>query len=258
MASTIVQSPGQSTEEIVDQIAELIQQQGLQVGDRLPPIRELADRLGHKPTAIRDGLLQAQAVGLVRVLPRTGAFVQRLSANGNSGHMSDFAGDFAQSLDASEQNMFHLLDSRRVIELELGSRAIARRQIEDLLPLRQTLEAMTGIPADERRSNYVELDVRFHLQLARLGGNNVLASALQVILQQLRPYLERLPWNEARRRETDRMHVDIYQTLVDGDAEAFRAVICRHQNSAYDCLMSQVLTPPGCEEPANPATTREG
>ncbi len=259
MASAIVQASASATEEIVDRIAELIQERSLQVGDRLPPIRELAELLGHKPTAVRDALVRAQAVGMVRVLPRTGAFVQQTSAESVAEAATDLAGDFDAFLDPDDQNIFHLLDARRVIELELGSRAIARRTMEDLLPLRQTLEAMTSIPVSERRSNYVDLDIKLHLQLARLGGNDVLTTVLRTILHRLRPYLEHLPWSEERRRETDRMHSDLYQALVDGDADTFRAVICRHQNSAYDCLMSQVLTPPRqCDEAADQSNGEHG
>ena len=107
---------------------------------------------------------------------------------------------------------------------------------------------MASIPVLERWSNYVDLDIRFHLQMAGLGGNPVLVLLLETILQRLRPCLERLPWDEDRRRETDRMHTELYQALVDADEETFCEGIRQHQSSAYDSLLSQIRTPPPVPE----------
>jgi len=244
MCAAIVQSAATVTDRIVGQIVDLIGQRELQVGDQLPPIRELAKLLGQNATAVRDALLQAQAQGLVKVLPRAGAFVQKTSLKANELKLDSLAADFSSLLSGDDHNLFHLLDARRVIEMELGVRAIRRREIEDLLPLRQTLEAMNSIPLMERLSNYVDLDIQFHLQLGGLGGNPVLVLLLETILQRLRPCLERLPWDEERRRETDRMHAELYQALVDADEETFRVGMRQHQSMAYDSLLSQIRTPP--------------
>ena len=230
------------------QIVDLIEQRELQVGDQLPPIRELAGLLGQNATAVRDALLQSQALGLVRVLPRAGAFVQNTSLKTDELRLDSLAADFGSVLSTDDHNLFHLLDARRLIEMELGMRAIKRREMEDLLPLRQTLEAMNGIPVQQRSSNYVEFDIQFHLQLGSLGGNPVLVLLLESILQRLRPCLQRLSWNEQRRRETDRMHAELYQALVDADQETFCEGMRRHQSAAYDSLLLQIQAPPPISE----------
>jgi len=232
----------------VGQIVDLIEQRELQVGDQLPPIRELAGLLGQNATAVRDALLQSQALGLVRVLPRAGAFVQNTSLKTDELRLDSLAADFGSVLSTDDHNLFHLLDARRLIEMELGMRAIERREMEDLLPLRQTLEAMNGIPVQQRSSNYVEFDIQFHLQLGSLGGNPVLVLLLESILQRLRPCLQRLSWNEQRRRETDRMHAELYQALVDADQETFCEGMRRHQSAAYDSLLLQIQAPPPISE----------
>jgi GntR family transcriptional repressor for pyruvate dehydrogenase complex len=244
MSASVIRTATDTTDKIVGQIVDLIQQQELQVGDQLPPIRKLSKLLAQNVTAVRDALLRAQAQGLVKVLPRAGAFVQKTSLKPDQLKLDNLAADFGAVLSSDDHNLFHLLDARRVIEMELGLRAIRRRDIEDLLPSRQTLEAMSSIPALERRSDYVDLDIQFHLQLAGLGGNPVLVLLLETILQRLRPCLERLPWDEERRRETDRMHAELYRALVDADEEMFCQEMREHQNSAYDRLLSQIRTPP--------------
>ena len=248
MCAATLQSAATATDKIVGQIVELIEQRELQVGDQLPPIRELSKLFGQNMNAVRDALLQSQALGLVKVLPRAGAFVQKMSLKTDEPTLDSLASHFGSVLSGGDHNLFHLLDARQLIEMELGVRAIRRREIEDLLPLRQTLEAMNHIPVLERWSNYVDLDMQFHLQLGSLGGNPVLVLLLETILQRLRPCLERLPWDEERRQETDRMHAQLYQAVVDTDEETFCEGIRQHQSAAYDSLLSQIRTPPPVPE----------
>src|SRR5262249_31873291 len=136
-------------------IMDFIREQGLAVGAQLPSIRELADRLELKPTAVRDALLRAQTMGLVSIRPRSGAFLQaQVPANGALPGMS-----------VEVPNVFHLLDARRLIEIELAGRAAERRRLEDLLPVRRALEAMLQLPDSAPRSDYVSQDIRFHVEI---------------------------------------------------------------------------------------------
>lgn len=222
-------------------LLDLIQEQGLNVGDQLPSIRELAVSLGVKPTVVRDALLQAQTMGLVRILPRSGAFLQSLSY---APLVDALASTLKPALMQEDHNLFHLLDARRLLEVELAGRAADRRRLEDLLPLRQALEAMARIPQTQRRKEYVENDVRFHVEVARLAGNAVLLMMQQSLLDLLRPHLVRLPWTPERRLRTDRSHAAIYAALVAGDSGKARAEMGEHLSMAYDSLLKYVQDPP--------------
>lgn len=173
----------------------------------MPNIRQLSVTLQVKPTVVRDALLQAQVMGLVRVLPRSGAYLRSL----NYAPLVDaLSGTIEPALMQADHNLFHLLDARRVLEIELVGRAAERRRLEELLPLRQALEAMTRIPETHRRGDYVEADIRFHTEVARLAGNAVLLTFQQALLGLLKPHLAQLPWSPQRRSRTDRSHAAIY------------------------------------------------
>jgi GntR family transcriptional repressor for pyruvate dehydrogenase complex len=243
-------TPSQSLEKssVIRAILDLIQEQGLRVGDQLPSIRELAFSIGVKPTVVRDALLQAQTMGLVRILPRAGAFLQSLTY---APLVDALANTLKPALMQEDHNLFHLLDARRLLEIELAGRAAEHRRLEDLLPLRRTLEAMAQIPQTRRRVEYVENDVRFHVEIARLAGNAVLLTLQQSLLELLRPHLMRLPWTPERRLRTDRSHAAIYAALVAGDAAKARAEMGEHLSMAYDSLLSYVQDPPteeGCTQ----------
>ncbi|HTU26072.1 MAG TPA: FCD domain-containing protein, partial [Pirellulales bacterium] len=191
-----------------------IQSDRLAVGDRLPSIRDLSARLGASISAVRDALMQAQTLGLVKVRPRSGAFVQSLTY----GPLVDaLTGTLEAALVQVDHNLFHLLEARQWIEVELVGLAASRRRLEDLLPVRDALDAMAAGNGDEGWPSYVEADVRFHVQIARIAGNPVLTTTLEAMLGLLRPYLVRLPWTPERRERADRSHVEIYQALLAGD-----------------------------------------
>ncbi|QEH35231.1 HTH-type transcriptional regulator LutR [Aquisphaera giovannonii] len=165
------------------------------------------------PTAVRDALLQAQVMGLVRVVPRSGAYVRSLSY---APPVDALSGTIETALMQVDHNLFRLRDARRVLEVELAGRAAERRRLEDLPPLRRALEAMASLPEADRRGDYVEADIHFHTELARLAGNAVPLTSQQALLNLLRPHLTRLPWSPRRRARTDRSHAAIYTAPVDG------------------------------------------
>jgi GntR family transcriptional repressor for pyruvate dehydrogenase complex len=232
------------TGALVRRIFALVQDQGLRTGDRLPPIRELADALAVKPGAVRDALLQAQTMGLVRILPRSGAFLRSLSY---APLVDALASTVQPALLQEDHNLFHLLDARRLLEIDLAGRAAERRRLEDLLPVRRALDAMASLPAAGRRGAYVDHDIRFHTEIARLAGNAVLLTLQQALLELLRPHLICLPWTAERRERTDRSHAAIYAALVAGDGGQARSAMTEHLGLAYDTLLRDLQALPGAD-----------
>ena len=54
-------------EQVVSQIQEWIEESGLALGDRLPPERELATRLGVSRATVSQALVAMEVVGIVSV-----------------------------------------------------------------------------------------------------------------------------------------------------------------------------------------------
>jgi len=236
-----------SAEEVLQALREVIQERSLKVGDQLPSIRDLAEQLDAKPTTVRDALLRAQAMGLVRVLPRAGAFVRTVPASADLPAVvleEGLASLFPKVLAPAADNLFHVLDARRLIEIELVGRAAERRRLEDLLPVRRALEVMIELPDAMPRTAYVNQDIRFHIEIARLAGNSVLFAMQHTLLEWLRPHLNNVPWTRERRGNTDRSHAAIYAALVAGDVEQAQAEMRQHLSMAYDSLLRDLQEPP--------------
>lgn len=226
------------TEDLVRALVGLINAQGIEINGRLPPIRQLADQLGVKPTAVRDALLRLEALGIVQILPRTGAF---LSAPAIVPSGCERLDDLEASV--TDGNLLHLLDARRLVEVELVGRAAQRRQIQDLFPIRQALEAMLQTPQEAPPQRYADHDIRFHVEIARLAGNPALFAFEETLMRRIRSYVIEY-WSPDGRSAADRTHSAIYEALVAGDADRARQAMNGHLTAAFDHLINRLRKSP--------------
>ncbi|MDG2127724.1 MAG: FCD domain-containing protein [Fuerstiella sp.] len=231
--------------ELVGLLSDLIVDNGLAPGDRLPPIRELAVRFGVRAGTVRDALLTAQAKGLVKVLPRVGAIVQ---SEDDSQRSESVQADSSRILDEvpgpPDRNLFHILETREALELTMVAKTAQRRELSELFRLRQILADMAEIPLADESPEYARLDVEFHLEIGRLSGNTVMTDLLRVLLAQVRPHLDRIHWSDNRRAESNKLHARIYSALAAGDAEQAQREMRDHIRAAYNGLLDELRQPP--------------
>ncbi|MGH7137516.1 MAG: FadR/GntR family transcriptional regulator [Pirellulales bacterium] len=224
---------------VVDGLADFIRNEGYADGDRLPPIRELADKFKAGRNAVRDALLEVQTLGLVRIEPRQGVFVQTADSKGRA----DRAGRaLERSLSRDEQNLFHLVDARLAVETAVAAEAARSRRPEDLLPLRQALEAVLTVGDD--RAAYVDADERFHLMISRIAGNHVLSTFLEILWRFIRPAKSNLFLSSQNRRVSDREHQEIFRAIVSGDVVSARETMDEHIRQGRALLMDYARTIP--------------
>ncbi|MGQ0636791.1 MAG: FadR/GntR family transcriptional regulator [Planctomycetaceae bacterium] len=228
-------------------VIQLVEEHHLAPGGRLPSVRELATILGVKPNLIRDALHFGQMQGAVRILPRVGAILQTTSgaARAAAGDALDVVSQAIRGVVKSgSENVLHLLNARRLIEMELAGRAAERRLIEDLVAVRKVLELMYQSSTSAPRAEFVDRDIQFHVALGRLAGNEVLSCIQVTLLELLRPYLIEVPWSLERRSEVDRTHGTIYTAVVEGNVERARSEMRLHLNMAYDSLLGELCRLP--------------
>ncbi|MCE9603291.1 MAG: FCD domain-containing protein [Planctomycetia bacterium] len=230
-----------------ERVLRVAEQEKLRAGDQLPSVRSLAERLQVKATQVRDALLQAQAKGAVKIVPRIGAFLETTSpaARTLTSSLNDAAhAALARTVVRESHDLLQLLDARRLIEVELVGRAAERRRLEEMLPARRALETLMLLPLDAPRADYVASDIEFHTALARLSGNAILAGVQETLMQLLRPYLLDVPPTAQHRTSADRSHAAIYAAVVDSDAERARREMRDHLSMAYDSLLRDLRQPP--------------
>jgi DNA-binding FadR family transcriptional regulator len=214
----------QRYERIAERLAADIRAGRLAPGERLPSERELARRLEVGRASVREAIAALQVQGVIETRPGSGSFVAadaaaRLPAPSGLPH------------DASPSDV---LEARALIEPAVARLAAERGRAD--LECERLLAAMEAAadPADPAaRQGWNESDRLFHLRLAELTGNPVLAgiaghvAALmdQPLWQRLRDDSIATPGHTAIHLAEHRM---IYEAVAEGDPDAASLYAAQH------------------------------
>jgi DNA-binding FadR family transcriptional regulator len=169
-------------EEAAEQIAGKVRSGELRRGDKLPPERDLAAMMQISRPTLREAVRVLVDAGVIEVRrgPGGGMFV---------------AGDVVPVELVRERSSLRLeevadvLEARRLIEPGVAQLAARRASEADLEALERSIRAMREIcergytQDDEER--FLQLDLQFHLALARATGNPTVAALMRSLLRQL-------------------------------------------------------------------------
>jgi DNA-binding FadR family transcriptional regulator len=198
----------------------------LQPGVRLGTRRELGESLGVAPQTVSEAikLLEDRGRVVTRTGPRGGVFVAEPGVGVRLARtMMAVSGSETQVVDALEVR--DILESAVIIHA-----AQAKHSEPELDGMRKALERMQAA-ADT--AEFYRRNLEFHAEVAQLCGNEVLRTmycGLLEIVQSRGPQLTLLPGQDPERLHTGRakIHADIVDAIVLGDAKAARAAARAH------------------------------
>jgi len=212
-------------EEAAGQIAEKVRAGELRRGDKLPTERDLAVQMEISRPTLREA---------VRVLADAGVLEVRRGPGGGMFVASDVVPVELVRRRSSDRlgEVAPVLEARRLIEPGVAMLAAQRATGEDLAALERSIEAMRAIvsrgyrPDDEER--FLQLDMQFHLALARASGNPTVETLMRTLLRQLeiaRDMAMHLPlvpdWTIA-------IHERTVAAVAAGDLDEVAAVMDEH------------------------------
>ena len=149
-------------EQVAQQILGWVRESGLGAGDRLPPERELASRLGVSRATVSQALVAMEVVGVVAV------------RHGDGTVLIDSAGT-SKGVDALRrhtQQLPDIIEAREALESKLAGLAAVRRTEQDLARIDEALEAMAADVESGGRG--VEGDEQFHEAVTAAGHSALL------------------------------------------------------------------------------------
>lgn len=147
---------------IAEQIVEAVRNREFKPGDLLPPERDLAQKFRVSRQAVREALSALQLAGVVETRAGSGTYIRSVPEEGLG---------TVWSL-GQEESPLEVLEARLLVEPQVAALAAQRATNEDLTQLERLAERM-----QEWRHNtkqFGELDLAFHLLLAKASGNSVL------------------------------------------------------------------------------------
>lgn len=156
------------------QIQAWIAENGLVTGDRLPPERELAARLGVSRATISQALVAMEVVGMVSV--RHGDGVVLIEPEGST--------KVTRALRRHARQLPEIIEARDALETKLAALAAERRTEGDLAAIDDALAFMERDVAGGGRG--VEGDERFHAAVTAAGRSRLLAKLMAEISDLIR------------------------------------------------------------------------
>lgn len=214
-------------EQAKRQLLALIEDGKLRPGDRLPPERELSERLGVSRGTVREAVQFLQALGVLEVRHGSGTVVtQQL--------------DDRQALRTLWRSwtMEHVGRVRELLEVRRGLDVFAaeiasRRQLPSALEdMAEAIEQMRAAVRDDDLTATVQADLLFHHAIGDATGNVALAELLDSIGEQLlRERAAVASGSPVRPQRSLEEHTAIYDAILAGDPVRARAAALQHLES---------------------------
>ena len=158
------------TDEAILRIKDMILAGELSPGDRLPPEKELSERLGLSRSSMREAVKALEVIRVLDVRQGDGTYVTSLEPRLLSEAIS-----FVTDLH-NDHAVLELFEVRRILEPAAASLAAGRITEAKLVELRAAvLEAADFVDVER----LVRHDVVFHSIIADAAGNSYLSTLLQ-------------------------------------------------------------------------------
>ncbi|KQX85137.1 FadR/GntR family transcriptional regulator [Variovorax sp. Root473] len=217
---------------LVEDLGEKIRSQSLRPGDKLPTESAIMQAYGVSRTVVREALSKLQAGGLVETLHGVGTFVLQPRPGGMGGVFRLDPGEIATSVD-----VLAVLELRISLETESAGLAASRRTDEQLVAMRQALDAFeqnVTVGGDT-----VGPDFAFHLEIAQSTGNPYFADIMRhlgtTIIPRTRISAIRVQDGSYLSR-VNREHEEIYAAIARRDPESARAAMRIHLTNSRERL----------------------
>ncbi len=213
------------SQKIEEQLRDAIIRKVFSPGERLPSETELVDVFGVSRTAIREALRILAGKGLVEIRGRGGVYVA-------DADLSQLVHPFTALLlvHFGDSSLFHLVQSRRILEPEIARMAAMKRTQEDIDYLQRNISQMrTHLRETER---IIEVDIDFHKRLASASGNPIVPILMEPIFLCL-PKLISVNFKlEYARNFSIKEHSKILECVIDQDADGAHAAMSEHMATA--------------------------
>jgi GntR family transcriptional regulator, transcriptional repressor for pyruvate dehydrogenase complex len=168
-------------DEAAERIQQLINQQAIKPGSRLPSERDLATQLGLGRTSIREGLRTLEMVGLIETVPGKGIFLRESLG-------APFKKLIQSWLSLHKGTVQELIELREAIETQAAYLTAMRAAPKDIHDMVRAVEVMRQATEVNNAEGFVEADNNFHDIIARTTGNSLLRRSLASIAHEIQTF----------------------------------------------------------------------
>ena len=227
MAELVRQSLSDS---LTERIMDLIRDQGLRPGSRLPSTRALAEQFAVAMPTVRESLRRLQTTGAIDIRHGSGVYVSEA--------VDRLVLPNPNVAEPRGEQLLQLLDARALMEPYLAGLAANRRDPQRLADLRELLATaqrhLAGAPGDDPALH--EANMSFHRAVAAASGHRVLREVVDSLLfVHAGEQREILQLFDDRVRDYDE-HRAVLEAIEAGNSELASDLMRRHLDDVKDVV----------------------
>lgn len=215
---------GALVQAISDYLMDAVMRGTMRPGSKLPSDRELSARFGVGRTTLREALRVLSCLGIITILPGHGTYI----ASKNTG----FHVPLTWTVLLGENSVEHLLVVRNELEAVAAGLAAQNSGGLSVEELAGTYEKMKVAFKEADFKDFLELDLDFHLAIARCSKNPIIHDLLTTSRRMLQ-YISKsgmITMEDLKNIYTE--HGDIYAAIAEKDSVKAREKMAEHLANA--------------------------
>jgi len=209
------------SDEIVNQVKNLISKGTLKPGDQLPPERELIKQFGVSRPTLREALKSLIAMGFLEVAQTKRTFVKSVISD----RMQD---PLTLLIKTDTQKIFDLIEVRKALEAWSAFLAAERATEDDIKQLESIIKEMKT--AAEKGRFWEKEDADFHLAIAQATHNTIQTHIMSTIYDLLRESVAKVFTDQAKLKRLLHQHYRIFSAIKNHSPEKARDRTLEHLN----------------------------
>jgi GntR family transcriptional repressor for pyruvate dehydrogenase complex len=225
------------SKRVTEAVEELIIDNELSPGDRLPSERMLAEKFDVSRTVIREAVQALVAKGLLEVRRGSGTVVCRPATASVSKSMS-----LLLQVGGSNESYDKVHEVRTMLEVRIAELAAERRTDTDLMRLERALDRM--ISDDHDRTSFSSADVAFHSALAIAARNDLLVVLHDSIADVMLAVRQRAFDTEGSVLRAHSHHRRVFEAVRAGDPVAAARSMAEHLDDSLYLMEHATVTAP--------------
>lgn len=230
------------SDQIAEQLYQLVQQRQLQPGQRLPAERQLAEEMKVSRTALREAIQKLSSQGILVSRAGAGTFVQTTVPHPIGGTLQAISA-LEPLIRTDAQYLYDVLETRESLEVSTAWYAAQRATDEDKQRLQRRFDELLHYQSIQDTESAARADARFHLCIAQASHNavivQVMGSLFELVLGTVAENRQRMFAQDSSDvlEHLTQHHYDLMQAILAGEAQQARSVMLVHLNFVRDKLM---------------------
>lgn len=222
-------APVRLYESVIEQIMDLIKNNELKPGDKLPPERELAEKLSISRNSLREAFRVLESRGLIKSKPGGGRFIREIRENDHNNTENII-------LSLEKSSILELLEAREIFEVKIAEIAAQRATLEDIEIIEEALNKMNQ-KEELKDDKKTESDTEFHLAIAGASHNFVFVNIMKLHLDLLKETREKTWKIPGRREKQYQEHQAIFQAIKEHNSKKAGEAMLKHLRNIREIVV---------------------